>query len=208
MLKYIFLVIKIALLKEFTGMDMSSFEHISSFIGLDAITISGYAKGVSYNIKTKISGTNHEWNIIKLDNVYYQIDSTWEAGYLSGRYFQKIYKEFYFCPDPDEFFPSNWPKEPRWQFIYPPLSMEEFGKRAFVYPLFLEYCRLDIKYYQVEVKCKDRIRIYNKKPDVILAPEIKDIDDGYTDDCIFNIEYNNDYNDIILKFKHKGLINY
>ena len=82
--------------------------------------------------------------------------------------------------------------------------MEEFGKRAFVYPLFLEYCRLDIKYYQVEVKCKDRIRIYNKKPDVILAPEIKDIDDGYTDDCIFNIEYNNDYNDIILKFKHKG----
>ena len=178
MLKYIFLVIKIALLKEFIGMDMSLFEHISSFIGLDVITISGYAKGVGYNIKTKILGINHEWNIIKLDNVYYQIDSTWEAGYLSGRYFQKVYKEFYFCPDPDELFQSHWPEDPKWQLIYPPLSMEEFGKRAFVYPLFLEYCRLDIKYYQVEVKCKDRIRIYNKKPDVILAPEIKNIDDG------------------------------
>ena len=75
------------------------YKYIGTYIGLDVICVSGYAKGVSYDTSKEISGTNHEWNIIKFNKVYYQIDSTWGAGSLNGREFIKKLKEFYFCPD-------------------------------------------------------------------------------------------------------------
>ena len=63
------------------------FEYIGTYIGLNIICIIGFAKGYGYNINDKISGTNHEWNIIELNDVCYQIDSTWGAGYLKERTF-------------------------------------------------------------------------------------------------------------------------
>ena len=80
------------------------FKYIGTYIGLDIICISGFAKGVGFNIGDKISGENHEWNIINLNGVYYQIDSTWGAGSLKDREFLKEFNEFYFCPEPEKYF--------------------------------------------------------------------------------------------------------
>ena len=68
------------------------FEYIGSFIGLDVICVKGYG----YSIEDKISGTNHEWNIIKLDGVYYQIDSTLGAGNLDKKSSKKNLPKFIF----------------------------------------------------------------------------------------------------------------
>ena len=77
------------------------FKYIGDYIGLALICVSGYAKGYGYDPSEVISGTNHEWNIIKFNNVYYQIDSTWGAGSLIGNEFKQELCEFYFCPEPD-----------------------------------------------------------------------------------------------------------
>ena len=87
------------------------FKYIGTYIGLYVICVSGYAKGAGYSTEQKISGTNHEWNIIKLDHIFYQIDSTWGAGNLNGRIFQKEFTEFYFCPEPEELFESHFPED-------------------------------------------------------------------------------------------------
>ena len=46
----------------------------------------GHAKGAS---NKDISETNHEWNILRFNKVYYQMDSTWGAGFLNGDKFEK-----------------------------------------------------------------------------------------------------------------------
>ena len=47
------------------------FKYIGTYIRLYVFCVSGYAKGVGYSINDKILGANHEWNIIKLDHIYY-----------------------------------------------------------------------------------------------------------------------------------------
>ena len=139
------------------------FKYIGTYIGLYVFCVSGYAKGVGYSINDKILGANHEWNIIKLDHIYYQIDSTWGAGNLNGRNFQKEFKEFYFCPEPEKLFSSHFPLEPKWQLITPSLSSEEFAKRVRQRPSFYTYfTKTDQKYHTIQVKNKTIIRLYKK----------------------------------------------
>ena len=71
-------------------------KYIGNYIGLDIICVSGFAKGVGFNIGDKISGENHEWNIINLNGVYYQIDSTWGAGNLKDKDLLNEYNDYYF----------------------------------------------------------------------------------------------------------------
>lgn len=51
--------------------------------GIDSRIIAG----VSYSEK-------HSWNIVKLGNAYYNMDATWDAGYLTYKYFLKCQASF------------------------------------------------------------------------------------------------------------------
>ena len=57
--------------------------------------VSCYAKGVGYEPGQRLTKTDHEYNVIKLDNKWYPIDSTWGAGHIKDRRFVKEYNEFY-----------------------------------------------------------------------------------------------------------------
>ena len=181
------------------------FEYIGTFIGLDIICVSGYAKGVGYDLTTEISGTNHEWNIIKLDGVYYQIDSTWGAGNLNGNKFEKDFSEFYFCPEPEQFFASHFPQDPKWQLITPNLSVEEFAKRVKFYSIFYKYfTKADSVYHTIKVKNKTIIRFYKKVDKVSMLIKIYDENEEKTDEVKYYVKEKKDYVDLIYIFKHKG----
>ncbi len=53
--------------------------------GVDCRVIAGYDAE---------SGIGHAWNIVQLDGVYYNLDSTWDAGYLDYWYFLKGSSDF------------------------------------------------------------------------------------------------------------------
>ena len=181
------------------------FRHIGTYIGINVICISGFAKGVGFEIGTKISGTNHEWNIIKLYHLYYQIDSTWGAGNLNGRVFQKRYSEFYFCPNPEDFFASHFPEDPKWQLITPSLSVEEFAKRIKFYSHFYDlFTKSDSLYHTINVKNKTIIRFYKKKEKVAFLINLNDAEDNNTEDVKYLLKDQKDYVDLIFIFKHKG----
>ena len=181
------------------------FKLIGTNIGLDVICVLGYAKGYGYSINQQISGTNHEWNIIKIDGVYYQIDSTWGAGYLDGRYFKKEFKEFYFCPEPEQLFSSHFPEDPKWQLMTPTLSVEEFAKRVIFSPEFYQYFKkTDSIYHTIQVKKKYIIRLYKKIEKVGFLFHLYDKNEKETEDIKYLVKEKKDYIDLIYIFKHKG----
>eukprot|EP01022_Parablepharisma_sp_SALTPOND_P004276 TRINITY_DN1196_c0_g1_i1.p1 TRINITY_DN1196_c0_g1~~TRINITY_DN1196_c0_g1_i1.p1 ORF type:complete len:560 (+),score=52.72 TRINITY_DN1196_c0_g1_i1:130-1809(+) len=114
------------------------YQHIALQLGLETECISGYAKGVGYNVGTSFESTNHEWNAIKLRGTWYLIDSTWGAGHLDGSTFKKEYNEYYFCTDPHNLIRSHYPKDSKWQLIQPPISKEKFESLIKFYEFFYE----------------------------------------------------------------------
>ena len=184
------------------------FKLMGTYIDLDIICVSGYAKGVSYKEGQKISGTNHEWNIIKLNNVYYQIDSTWGAGYLNGRKFEKKLKEYFFCPESEHLFSSHFPEEQKWQLIYPFLTVGEFSKRIYLKDIFYDLFKLEenLKYHTIKVKSKHTIRFNKIKENADIGVIITVLDGNGKEtknaQCI--PLYDKNYIDFFYIFKRKG----
>ena len=104
------------------------FQDIGQYIGLEIENISCYSKGEGYEPGDDLQTTNHEYNIIKLNNKYYPIDSTWGAGNLEKRKFKKQLNEFYFLPDPELLIKTHFPANKKWQLTKKVYTKEEFLK--------------------------------------------------------------------------------
>ena len=73
--------------------------------------VSCYAKWVGYEPGKILNKTDHEYNVIKLDNKWYPIDSTWGTGHIEGKKFIKSYNEFYFLVDPKLLIKTHFPAD-------------------------------------------------------------------------------------------------
>lgn len=80
------------------------YKDISTYISLEVECVSCYAKGEGYQPGQRRNHTNHEFNVIKLNNNWYPIDSTWGAGHIdSNNKYKRELNEFYFLADPELF---------------------------------------------------------------------------------------------------------
>ncbi len=105
------------------------FESMSRAVGLDAVTISGWAKGSTYSPETfDRSPANHAWNAVKIEESWFLIDCAWGAGHLSEGEFVKCFDPFYFMPPPEQFNYSHFPNNADWQLLNPPVTKEAFLK--------------------------------------------------------------------------------
>ena len=181
------------------------FKYIGDYLGLNIICVNGYAKGYGYKPNEKISN-NHEWNIIKLNNILYQIESTWGAGYLIGNEFKQELCEYYFCPKPEQLISTHLPEEDKWQLLNPPISKEEFAKRVKYSYKFHKFFTSDVKYYTFKVKSKHTIRFnkINEKENIGAILEIYDKQGNETKNAKGLILYNKKYIDFFFIFKKKG----
>ena len=101
------------------------FRTFARFLGLEAEYISGYTRGAT--------SSNHAWNSVKIDSVYYLVDSTWGAGSCKGDNYEKAFSDAYFCPDPEFFIREHLPVESQWQLVSNIVSYEEFNNRAYLF---------------------------------------------------------------------------
>ena len=83
-------------------------------LGLEVAVISGYSKGASYELGSMPKKTDHAWNAVKIDSVYYLVDSTWGAGFCTEDTFTKKSNDFFFCTNPKYFIRSHFPVFNQW----------------------------------------------------------------------------------------------
>ena len=117
------------------------FERLGKQVGLEVITISGWAKGYSYSIgEPIIGGTNHAWNAIKMNEGWYLIDSTWGAGAVSSDgTFNKRFVSNYFCTTPEQFVYAHLPEDKDWQLLETPISKDEYENLPGTSRSYIEY---------------------------------------------------------------------
>ena len=68
------------------------------------------------------------YNVIKLSNKWYPIDSTWGAGHTEGKKYIKCYNEFYFLANPELLIKTHFPADDKWQLTKRKYTLEEFLK--------------------------------------------------------------------------------
>ena len=101
------------------------FMSFANALGLEANRILGYSKGASYQGKLP-SKTDHAWNSVKIDGIYYLLDATWGAGSCDGANYKAKFKEGYFCTNPEIFIRTHLPSEKKWQLISSTITNQQF----------------------------------------------------------------------------------
>jgi len=116
------------------------FRYLCNALEIECITVNGYSRGYGSSLfrSENVTNTTHDWNIVIIEGKKYLIDTTWDAGYVSGKSFIAGYKTAYFLTDPAIFIYDHFPGYSVYQLLDPPLSAEAFANLPFLEPLFFE----------------------------------------------------------------------
>ena len=145
------------------------YKNIADYLDLEVECVTCYAKGVGYEPGQKMNESNHEYNVIKLNNQWYPIDSTWGAGHLKDKKFIKSYNEFYFLANPELLITTHFPVEDKWQLTKRKYSLEEFLKwpkvESYFYRLGFEKYTPNEGLIELKNQNQQKFIIYGKEMD-------------------------------------------
>lgn len=116
------------------------FTALCRLAGLEAVTVIGYAKGITYSPGSSFSDTNHAWNAVKINGEWKLVDVTWSAGYGKAVHGKLVtvseFTDYWFNPRPDEVIFSHLPEDESWQLIEPHITKYQFENIPYVSSLF------------------------------------------------------------------------
>ena len=114
------------------------FNEMCYRLGITCQIVDGYARGYGWDPKDNPKETNHSWNAVMLDDVWYLIDCTWDAGSETGGVREVRCNHTWLFVIPQEMIPSHFPKNPEWQMLSKPVTAGQFIKTASSNPWFYE----------------------------------------------------------------------
>lgn len=104
------------------------YERLAREVGLTAVPITGYAKGVDYVFGRSTKKPNHAWLALHVGGEWRLIDPTWGAGFINGRAFEPRFTWDFFLVSPDELILSHYPQDAMWQLLDAPLDRRDFER--------------------------------------------------------------------------------
>lgn len=127
------------------------FNRMCQQAGLSSLAIVGYSRGLGYHEEDLFYQADHVWNGVRIDSVWYWVDTTWGSGVLKPkkqalkhlafqwmkrpllkpRYrFVAKQDERYFLVQPYQLLYSHLPADPVWQFSTHAVSLSDFEKAS------------------------------------------------------------------------------
>ncbi len=105
-------------------------KDLCSAAGLEAVKISGYAKGYGYTPGDTLKESDHAWNAIKLDGKWHLFDPTWAAGYgenVNGEMKAVTrFDPYWFDVDPKAFIFTHLPEQEKWQLNSTTITLNQY----------------------------------------------------------------------------------
>lgn len=101
-------------------------------MGLEIEKVVGYAKGYGYRVGSKLSQTDHAWNIIKINGQWKIFDSTWGRGHgrnVDGKLVStKEFNDYWFNVNPFESIFNHFPENGESSFVNPNISLSQYER--------------------------------------------------------------------------------
>ena len=114
------------------------FNQMCRLASVESIGISGFSKGFGYTGRIGAQ-PDHAWNAVKINNKWYLIDVTWNAGHVDLRTFIKNYSTNYLFLDSRAFLYSHLPLDNKYQFYAPIVRSEQFMEEPYISGAFFKY---------------------------------------------------------------------
>ncbi len=108
------------------------YETIAKDAGLESEVVAGQAKGAD----NEVDGRGHAWNAVKANGQWYLLDTTWDAGFVSGDAFTKQYTSEYLFAPPAVFGVDHFPTVDKWQLRTPAITRGDFMRAPQMRPIF------------------------------------------------------------------------
>jgi len=99
----------------------SLFTDICIKSGIKSFVIEGYTKQNGFT-----DYIPHAWSAALIDSSWFLFDPTWSSGYVDGGKFLKKINNDYYKVSPTTFIKSHIPFDYLWQFLYYPVTNQEF----------------------------------------------------------------------------------
>ena len=152
------------------------FKTLCDYSGIQSEVITGYAKN---NTERSVRfRTNHTWNAVMIDSVWYLLDVTWASGYVNyGEQFIQRTDETYFLTPPKDFISDHYPEDLRWSLLENPPALREFKFTPFKCKSYIKYAINDFypRNGMIEASIGDTVRIelqtYNSDMDMKMSSD-------------------------------------
>ncbi|CAG8682382.1 15952_t:CDS:2, partial [Cetraspora pellucida] len=160
------------------------FHELATEAGLHVWQIMGNAKGAGFQVGDTIDPNDrahgHAWNGVLYKGEYLLIDSTWGAGHVNDKKFNKKFKPFYFLTSPAKFIYSHFPKNSSQQYLQPTITKKEFTNQPHYKCGFFDEGLRFLRYYGSEINAID---------DNIILDLEQSIDDGGINKVTASLEW-------------------
>ncbi len=103
-------------------------KEMCRWAGIECRMIPGHARGAGYSVfdPENTNDENHAWNAVRIDDRWWLIDVTWDAGHVEGDRFIRKYSSQYLFAEPTTFVYSHFPADARWQNLDRAITAEQF----------------------------------------------------------------------------------
>lgn len=120
-----------------------SLKKLCDLMGIESEVIKGNVRNSGNDIGRFVNGTNHAWNIVKIDSKWIFIDPTWAAGYSMNGRWTKNYTDYYFNVPYSKIGKTHFPDSRKWQIIWDVRSKEQY----YLQPIYNEaFLRRNLSY--------------------------------------------------------------
>jgi hypothetical protein len=103
------------------------YQFMCTRLHIECKVIVGYSKGHDYTNGQAFTRSDHAWNALKLDNIWYLVDVTWASGNIKGHRFVAKYSADQFQVNPQVFVSKRLADIPMWQLLPNPVSLKTFS---------------------------------------------------------------------------------
>ena len=149
------------------------YQAIAQAMGLEAVIVEGYAKGVGGFVGTD-NEVNHAWNAVKIAGKWYLLDTTWGAGTVNDNVFQPRFSAYYFTTPPEQLIYTHFPRESQWQLLPTVYTRAQFDRFPEVKPRFFRDQLRLVSHLNPDIQAQGNLEILLNSPtDTLLAAQLQ-----------------------------------